>query len=218
MREWTPTERSLTAIAGAIGLLMFFFPLLTIQAPLVGAHDVTGYDIFSKVRQFSGQVDKSSEPRDSRASSSKVERPEPEHALPLSLRIAWLIPVSVTAALVLAAVVILGTLISVRLSAAAAMLGTVLSAGAIVHIAIANSDLHIWMQASMKRSTDDLRNNPFAAMAEQFGNLMMNAFKITPGLGLYALAGCLALAALVAQYRVLRRFRVVRVETFPDTE
>jgi hypothetical protein len=98
------------------------------------------------------------------------------------------------------------------------MLGTVLSAGAIVHIAIANSDLHTWMQASMKRSTDDLKNNPFAAMAEQFGNLMMNAFKITPGLGLYALAGCLALAALVAQYRVVRRFRVVRVETFPDTE
>ena len=222
MSKWMPIEKVVTALFSAVALVMFFFPLLVIQAPLVGEQDVSGYDIFSKVRQFSSQIDKSSEPKAHRASSSRVETaPNPrvqhpsdsEPTLPLSLRIAWLIPVSITAAFILAAVVLLGTQTNVRVSAAAAVLGTVLSGGAIAHITIANSDLHSWMQASMKSSSNELKDNPFAAMAEQFGNLMMSAFKFKPGLGLYALAACLAVATLVAQYRILRSFRVVRVET-----
>jgi hypothetical protein len=75
---------------------------------------------------------------------------------------------------------------------------------------IANSDFHSWMAASMKSTRDELANNPFASMAEQFGSLMMNAFNITPGLGLYVLAGCLALATVIAKSRVLKNFRVVK--------
>ncbi|MGA8660340.1 MAG: hypothetical protein WB586_29835, partial [Chthoniobacterales bacterium] len=95
MRDWTALEKSLITILAVVALSMFFFPLLVIHAPLVGEQDVSGYDIFSKMRQFSGQVDKSApEPDTPRTLPSpdkqRVAEPEP----PLSLRMAWLIPVS----------------------------------------------------------------------------------------------------------------------------
>jgi hypothetical protein len=212
MQAWTPIEKFLTASLAAIGLLMFLFPLLVIQAPLVGEQEVTGYDIFSKVHQFSGRVDKSSEPKITGAPAPRVESSNAGPPLPLSLKIAWLIPVSVTAAFVLRVIVILGTRTRVMVSSAAAVIGTLCTGEAILHTVIANSDLHSWMQGSMKASSDELKNNPSAVMAEQFGNVMMSGFKIKPGFGLYTLAACLALATLIAKYRVLRRFRVVRLD------
>jgi hypothetical protein len=219
MSKWTPIEKVVTTFVSAVALLMFFFPLLVIQAPLVDEQDVSGYDIFSKVRQFSNQVDKSSEPK-AHDASSRVEHapdtrvghaPDSEPPLPLSLRIAWLIPVNVIAAFVLAAITILGAAIGRRISAVAATLGAILSIFSILHVLVANSDLHSWMQASMKTSTAELKGNPFAAMAEQFGSLMLNAFKIKPGLGLYVLGVSLAGAALIAKSGILTKFRVVRV-------
>jgi hypothetical protein len=64
---------------------------------------------------------------------------------------------------------------------------------------------------TLRTSTAGLKDNPFAAMAEQFGNLMLNAFKIKPGLGLYVLGASLGGAALIAKSGILTKFRVVRV-------
>jgi hypothetical protein len=212
MRNWTAMERWLTLSLATLGLLMFFFPLLVIQAPLVGEQDVSGYDIFSKVRQFSKQVDKSSsEPERSHTPPDASRPTPPELGLPLSLRVAWLIPVNVTAAFILAVITILGAGTGRRISAVAATVGTILSICAILHVMVANSDLHSWMQESMKTSTAELKDNPFAAMAEQFGNLMLNAFKIKPGLGLYVLSASLGGAALIAKSGILTKLRVVRV-------
>jgi hypothetical protein len=47
---WTTTSLLIVA------LLTFFFPLLTIQIPLLGTQYVSGYDIFSKTRQFESQL------------------------------------------------------------------------------------------------------------------------------------------------------------------
>ena len=103
-----------------------------------------------------------------------------------------------------------------RVAVIAAYLGTAFSSVAILHIMIANSDFHSWMAASM-RSSSELANNPFAAIADQFGSLMVNAFKIRPGGGLYVLATCLAFSAVIAKSRVLTRFRVVKAEPSADS-
>jgi hypothetical protein len=212
MRHWTAMERWLTLSVAAIGLLMFFFPLLVIQAPLVGEQDVSGYDIFSKVRQFSDQVKKpSSEPERPNIPSRNTPSRVPDLGLPLSLRMAWLIPVNVIAAFILAAITLLGTAISMRLSGVAATGGAILAIVALLHVVLANSDLHSWMQASMKTGTDELKGNPFAAIAEQVGNLILTAFRIKPGPGLYVLGVCLGVAAIVAKTGILTNFRVVRV-------
>jgi hypothetical protein len=105
MGNWTAMERWLTLSMATLGLLMFFFPLLVIQAPLVGEQDVSGYDIFSKVRQFSKQVDRSSSEPERSHTPPDASRPRPpELGLPLSLRVAWLIPVNVKAAFILAVI------------------------------------------------------------------------------------------------------------------
>jgi len=95
-----------------------------------------------------------------------------------------------------------------RVAVIAAYLGTAFSSVAILHIMIANSDFHSWIAASMRSGSTELANNPFAAIADQFGTLMANAFKITPGGGLYVLAACLALASVIAKSRVLKNLRV----------
>ncbi len=196
MNEWSPLEKAFTAMFAVIALLMFFFPLLVIQAPIVGEQDVSGYDIFSKVNQFRGQVHQSpAEPQSQPETppSRNKQEPSPETPMPFSLKIAWLIPINVTAAFLLAAIAGIGTRVSVRASGTAALLGTVLAVGTILHISIANSDMHSWIQASLKTSSEDLKDNPFAAVAEQFGNL----------------AACLLITTFIAKSRILTRLRVV---------
>ena len=51
-----PVELWTTTSLLIVALLTFFFPLLTIQIPLMGTQYVSGYDIFSKTRQFEKQL------------------------------------------------------------------------------------------------------------------------------------------------------------------
>ena len=115
-------------------------------------------------------------------------------------------------AFIFSAIVILGIHMNRPVAVIAAYLGTAFSSVAILHIMIANSDFHSWMATSMKSSTSELADNPFAAIADQFGSMMANAFKITPGVGLYVLAACLGLIAVFAKSRVLMKFRLVKSE------
>jgi hypothetical protein len=59
---------------------------------------------------------------------------------------------------------------------------------------IVNSDMH-WLANSLKLSAEDSKGNPFAGLAEGLGNMMMNAFQIKPGWGLYALLILLGISA-----------------------
>ena len=219
MSYWTSAEKAVLLSLASIALLMFFFPLIVIQAPIVGEQEVSGYDVFSKVRQFSNQVDKSSESSQSSASTSTREpdadpssaprtKQASESQMPISLRLAWLIPIDVTVTFILAAVTFVGAVGRVRVSSISAMAGAALALLALLHVTFANSDLHTWLASSFKASAEELKGNPFAGIAEQFGNLMLNAFKIKPGAGLYVLAGAMMISAVLAKTRILSRYRV----------
>ncbi len=210
MPYWTKLEKlTLTGLAG-LALMMFFFPLLAIQAPLVGEQNVSGYDIFSRVRQFSRQVDKSSAQLE-KAKPAQQQTPAEEKP-PMSLRLAWMVPIEVTVSFMLAIVVFIGAMGKVKVSSLGALWSAVASMLAVLHIMIANSDLHAWLAASFKISAGELKGNPFAGIAEQFGNMMLNAFKLRPGGGLYILVICMVLAALVAKSRILSNFKLVAAE------
>jgi hypothetical protein len=81
-----------------------------------------------------------------------------------------------------------------------------------VHIAIANSDLHRGLAESFKSNAEQLKGNPVAGMAEQFGNLMLNGFKLKPGAGLYVVLICMGVAIVVTKSRVLSKFKLVATE------
>jgi hypothetical protein len=210
MPSWTLLEKYSLTVLAAIALLMFFFPLIVIRAPIVGEQDVSGYDVFSKIREFGKQIKKNSEPTEKpEHPSNRTTPPASEPAIPLSLRLAWLIPVNIILALLLSAIVLIGTRLNKNIATFSAYIGTAFSVLSILHVLALNSDFHSWMTASMKSSAAELANNPFAALADRFGSLMVNAFKISPGTGLYVLAVCLGFAALIAKSRILATLRIV---------
>src|SRR5437016_5145991 len=140
MPAWTSLEKSAIMTLAGIALLMFFFPLLVIHAPIIGEQDVSGYDVFSKVREFSKQAEKhSGEPEKPEHPDNRKETPAPsEPAPPLSLRLAWLIPVNITLAFILSAIAGLAARMNKAIGVTPAYLGTTFSLASILHIMIAN--------------------------------------------------------------------------------
>lgn len=208
-------ERWTVSILLLIALLTFFFPLLTIQMPL--RQDVTGYDIYSETRQLEKQVSSISkqnekpstgpqEPQEPSVPSSPSERSEPP--IPLSLRLAPMIPLEVTLAFVCALVALLGTGRGIAVSKVVSTLGAASAVVATIHLLILNSDMHSWIQQSMQASTEELRDNPFAGFAQQLGNLMVNSFQVKPGVGMYVLTLALVVVAVAYHSRFLARLRL----------
>ncbi len=56
----------------------------------------------------------------------------------------------------------------------------------------------------------ELKGNPYAGLAENISTLILNAFQIKPGWGVYALLVLLGLAAVLGFSRVLSRLRVAQ--------
>jgi hypothetical protein len=68
--------------------------------------------------------------------------------------------------------------------------------------------VHSWLTESMKSSQTQLQGNPYAGLAENLITLIVNAFQVKPGWGLYALLVPLGIAAALGFTRVLSRLRV----------
>jgi hypothetical protein len=65
------------------------------------------------------------------------------------------------------------------------------------------------MQHSMNANASQLKDNPLAGFAQELGNLVMNAFRPSPGTGLYILATCVVIATVASHTRVLSMIRLV---------
>ena len=201
------------AIVGCcvLSLLLFFFPLLTIHVPIAGEQDVSGYDVFSKFTEFRQKL----KPPDATSQTSpytgrpRTSRPD----MPLSIQLAWLTPLAIIIAFISAAIALVSAFKAIHVSRILCMIGAVCAGAAILHITIMNSDLHSWLAESMKKAQSQLKDNPFAGLAENIGTSMLNAFQIKPGWGVYALLILLGLAAVLGFSRVLSRLRVAPVRS-----
>jgi hypothetical protein len=210
----TALERLALRAAAGIALLMFLFPLVSYHVPIAGTQDISGYDLFSKTRQFSDQVNTQTKNTPA-AHTEPVNQREEQHTdpgVPFSMEAAWLIPLWVTAAFICAFLLLVGTFTNATLPHLASVVGTVAGLIAVVHLLILNSDMHTWMAASMKTSQQELAGNPFAGLANTLSSMMLNAFAVKPGSGLYVLVGSLAVAAVLCQSRLLTKFEVTRRE------
>ena len=208
---WTTTSLLIVA------LLTFFFPLLTIQIPLMGTQYVSGYDIFSKTRQFENRLSSISgrskkpavEPGERQPSdqpSPTLSIPQnPEHPFPLSVQFAPLVPIEVTLAFVSCLVALIASRWGIVTSKVAATVGAVSALTATIHVVIINADLHTWLQ---EPTQFPLRGNPFAGFAQQLGKVLASRIQLVPGIGMYVLAVALVLVALAYHSRLLARLRL----------
>jgi hypothetical protein len=212
-----PVELWTTTSLLIVALLTFFFPLLTIQIPLMGTQYVSGYDIFSKTRQFENQLSsisggskkpsaKPGERQQSDQPSPTLSLPQnPEHPFPLSVQFAPLVPIEVTIAFVSCLVALLASRWAIVTAKVAATVGAVSALSATIHIITINADLHTWFQESMQFP---LRGNFFAGFAQQLGKVLASTVQIIPGVGLYVLAVALVLVAIAYHSRLLARLRL----------
>jgi hypothetical protein len=188
-----------------IALLTFFFPLISMHVPIAGDQTVSGYDIVSKMNNLRQSL--------TTPSGGQIQLPQPppqsDLRLPLSLRMVWLLPVLIIAAFVCALLALLAAWISLKVSRGASTVGAVCGLSGIVYLTILNSDVHTMMQQAMTKNATELKDNPFAALAQTLGNLMVGAFQVKAGTGLYTLVICLAAVALITHSRVLSRIRLV---------
>ena len=211
-----PSNVERNAIVGCcfLSLLLFFSPLLTIQIPIAGKQEVSGYDVFSKLTEFRQKLKPSdasqtNQPPDASQTNPYAETPRtPRPDMPLSLQLGWLTPLAIIVAFVCAAIALLTAFKTIYISRIICIIGAVCAVVAILHIPIMNSDLHSWLTKSMKTAQPELKDNPFAGLAENISTLMLNAFQIKPGWGVYALLGLLGLAAVLGFSCVLSRLRI----------
>lgn len=193
------TERKIIGFIAGVAILMFFFPLVSFQAPIVGDIGFSGYDVITRLNEkLQGYQERrptslagSNEPQ-ATVNKGKGEGVD----LPISVKIAWLIPLAITGAFLCALVVFLGAWLILRVPTSPAGGGALLGIIAIIHLKMFNSDVHGMIRSHLKASTNHLQGNPFAGLAE----LAVSAFQIRPGIGLYVLTICLTIAAFFAYY------------------
>ncbi len=198
-------ERNSIVACCALALLLFFFPLVTIHVPVAGDQDVSGYDVFSKLTEFREKLqtpDLTSAAQNTNPTSSTM----PD--APLSLRLAWFMPFAIVIAFISAVVALVAAFKNLKVARTAATVGACCAAVAIVHVTVMNSDIHSWLTESMKSSQTQLKGNPYAGLAENLSTLIVNAFQVKPGWGLYALLVLLGIAAALGFTRVLSRLRL----------
>lgn len=194
------SKRWITGALLAIALLTFFFPLATIQIPIVGNQDFSGYDLISKARNFQQIAEQSRELRGGSlpaASAPDSNEAEPlGTGMPLSVQALPFLPFLILASFALAGVALFGSMTDIGSSGfvkGTTTTGAALAILSAVHIAVVNSDLHTYFRDQINANSPGAGDNPFAAMAQ----LAASAIQLRPGVGLYVLAGLLALTTIV---------------------
>lgn len=187
--------------------MTFFFPLVTFHVPILGDQDMSGYDLVAKMKDFDKTID-AVKPKPLDLPQSALASPTPATPpleMPLSVQVVPLIPIEVIFGFASAAIALICCLIATRSSSAKVFstLGAVATAGAILHLTIANSDLHTWFHEQMDAQASSLADNPFANLGRQIADLAANSFEIKPGVGLYVLAATLSVAAVLFHSGVL---------------
>jgi uncharacterized membrane protein len=212
MSEKQSSERWIVGTLLIVALLTFFFPLVSLQVPILGSQEVSGYDLINKAKEFDQALDafKSKGLGESTSTPSQLEPNDSESSesrstMPLSAQTLSLIPIEIVLGFACALIALLFCLgsFSSTPTKAFSTLGSIAAVAAILHLTVANSDLHSWFREQMKLDSSALSNNPLAGLAQQIASLAANSIQLKPGAGLYVLAVSLSLTTIILFSRLL---------------
>lgn len=197
-----------------VALLAFFFPLVTIQIPILGEQSLSGYDVIARRAQFDQMLDgigNSSQPAIPNSEQSLASPQLPDSvapsvapqdlrsSIPFSVGTLPFVPIEIMVSFGLALIAFIACIsgLSSGFLKAVSGVGAFLAVSSVIHLLMANSDLHVWIREVMNANFSSLVNNPFAGLAQRIGNIAVGLFQLKPGAGLYVLAGCLSVATLM---------------------
>lgn len=196
------SERWIVGALFFVALLAFFFPIASLQLPIVGTIEASGYDFTSKTKLFEDRLGNLNNQAPARSTEAPFSSATPSTAtapLPFSVRTIAVFPFEVLGSFALSAISLLLCIIgaSRMLAKVSSSIAGVLGIGSILHIVIADSDLHSWFQTEMQATVNTAGDNPFAAFAQSISTLIANSVHFRPGLGLYMLAISVSIGALI---------------------
>lgn len=176
----------------ATALISFFFPLISVQIPLLGNQSWSGYDAMSRMGSLQRQF--APDQPSPRTDVSQTDARIPE--MPFSVRHLSLVPIEIGVAFGCAALSVLLLLANSRNIKSSTTLGAVAAAAGIIHVTIANSDLHSWLQSTLSTNTTG-QTDDFSAGLAKLGGLIANSVQLNPGWGMFLLAATLAVSVVV---------------------
>jgi hypothetical protein len=191
-------------------LLAFFFPIASLQLPIVGNIDASGYDFYSKAREFDRRLENlKAQAIDEQVPPAETGR-VPSQPIPLSIETAAFLPIEILGSFCLAGAALLLCIVGAGRGAvkASSTISGILAIAAILHIVVIDSDLHSLFQTQMQANSADLKDNPFAGFAQGLAALISNSVHFKPGAGLYALAATASLGALILHSGIVQQLGV----------
>ncbi|WP_263377536.1 hypothetical protein [Granulicella paludicola] len=196
-----------------IALLTFFLPLASLQLPILGSQDFSGYDLMNKGREINQAVSSFGNGNAETPRVMDLEHTEDKSAIaanpsleiPASIRYVSLVAIEIGLAFG-CAVLALICCVSAPSQAATRVLsvvGGLAALAATLHLTIANSDMHSWLHQQLSATATLPSDNPFSGLTQQLETLAANAVQLKPGAGLYVLTATLMLASVILVSKIL---------------
>ena len=203
-------ERIGIGLALCVALFMFFSPLVILHGAFVGDEAVNGLHVAPRLAQLRSGLDAASsgvsqdraDSPDSATQSPAISKPLD---VPLSLRMASLVPLAIFAAFAFAALALLDLFFIRKATGTLAFLGGCFGLLAIAHLMFMDSGLRAWTAELIATEPLGTHEDPFVAMRI----LMAHSFQLAPGPGLHVLTACLFLAAALSYSRAIPRMEGV---------
>jgi hypothetical protein len=186
-----------------LGTSSAIFPVVSMQLSEIGTLQWNGYQVIEPSKRIDGDfrmvsrlgIQEAEEAKARKLDDSADPNPMPASALTLPL---FPLEFGITLAATLA-----GAVLSIRTSrpsivSAISLSGAAASLAAIMHLTIANASYHTWLQREAARAAIS-REDMFGMVARDTPDIIMNAIRFRPGIGLYALSAALFGAAILSQ-------------------
>jgi len=182
------SERWIVSALLCVSLLTFFFPLISVQVPIVGNQDISGYELMTRANQFDRTLDsiQSKESSNFGSDASEGVPSQPRSSLgplPLSVQTLPLISIEILFSLGCSLITLflcVGALDS-KLVKVFSTVGGLISIAPILHITIADSDFHTWFSEQLKSKPASQSNDLFSGLAQQIASLAANAIHLKAG-------------------------------------
>jgi hypothetical protein len=188
------TSKLAVIIALGVGVMSFFLPCISLNAPIVGSVKWSAFNIIS---QFSDSSSTTQSPSfgDLSKNLNKEVVSKDEAEVPLGIKLAPFIPVEVAFTYLLIVVVATTLFIphSRKILIVTSVIGSATSGLALISVFLFGDALRQNMMKAM--SGPDMQGNPFAGI----GQALMQSFRVDPEIALYLLVAIMA-ALLVLAY------------------